>query len=111
MTFNDTISQLRQYAIKKGIDYSLDRLTPIFARYGDPHLNCPPVIHVAGTNGKGSVVAFAKSILMEAGYSVGTFTSPHLNCYTERMPLTKPLFPLMISVHYLKNLKKVIKTV
>ena len=43
------------------------------------------IIHIAGTNGKGSVCAFLSSVLMEAGYKVGTFTSPHLQCIRERI--------------------------
>lgn len=42
-------------------------------------------IHVAGTNGKGSVVSYLKSILKEAGYKVGTFTSPYIECFNERI--------------------------
>lgn len=87
MNFDQTLSALRQYAVKKGINYSLDRLTPILERCGNPQNHCSPIIHVAGTNGKGSVVAFVKSILKEVGYSVGTFTSPHLRCYTERITI------------------------
>ncbi|MGN0346606.1 MAG: bifunctional folylpolyglutamate synthase/dihydrofolate synthase [Lachnospiraceae bacterium] len=51
---------------------------------GRPGENCK-IIHVAGTNGKGSVCAYAEGILMECGYQVGLFTSPHLLCIRERM--------------------------
>ncbi len=59
----------------------------LLARLGDPHLALPPVIHVAGTNGKGSVVAFMRSILEAAGLRVHVYTSPHLVRFNERIRL------------------------
>lgn len=55
--------------------------------FDNPHLTLPPVIHVAGTNGKGSVIAFLRSILEEAGLRVHTYTSPHLQSFNERIVL------------------------
>lgn len=52
---------------------------------GRPHDNLPPVVHVAGTNGKGSVIAFLRAILEAAGYRVHVFTSPHLVRFNERI--------------------------
>jgi len=66
-----------------GIKLGLDNINALMAAAGDPHLEIP-AIHVAGTNGKGSVVAFINAILRAAGYSVGCFTSPHLIDVTER---------------------------
>jgi dihydrofolate synthase / folylpolyglutamate synthase len=68
----------------RAIDLSLERLTEVLARlqWRRPQL---PVITVAGTNGKGSVVAICASILAAAGCKVGTFTSPHLRDYRERI--------------------------
>lgn len=54
---------------------------------GNPHKALPPVIHVAGTNGKGSTVAFMRAILEEAGYRVHVYTSPHLVRFNERIVL------------------------
>lgn len=68
----------------KGFDLSLDRITRLLAALGDPHLKLPPVIHVAGTNGKGSVTAFCRSILEAQGLSVHVHTSPHLVNWHER---------------------------
>lgn len=62
----------------KDIDLGLERFQTLLMRLGQPHENLPPVIHVAGTNGKGSTIAYLQSIFEEAGYSVHTFTSPHL---------------------------------
>jgi dihydrofolate synthase/folylpolyglutamate synthase len=55
--------------------------------FGNPHKNLPPVIHVAGTNGKGSIVATLRSILEAQGYKVHAYTSPHLCRFNERICL------------------------
>lgn len=68
----------------KGFDLSLDRITRLLERLGNPHLKLPPVIHVAGTNGKGSVVAFSRALLEAAGLSVHVHISPHLVNWHER---------------------------
>jgi dihydrofolate synthase/folylpolyglutamate synthase len=54
---------------------------------GSPHLHLPPVVHVAGTNGKGSTVAFIRSILEAAGLRVHAYTSPHFERFNERIVL------------------------
>jgi dihydrofolate synthase/folylpolyglutamate synthase len=64
-----------------------DTFQDLLERMGNPHKRLPPVIHVAGTNGKGSTVAFMRAILEEAGLRVHTYTSPHLICETERIRL------------------------
>ena len=56
-------------------------------RLGDPHKRLPPVVHVAGTNGKGSVVAFLRAFLEAAGYRTHVYTSPHLVKFNERIRL------------------------
>lgn len=59
---------------------------------GNPHKSLPPTIHVAGTNGKGSTIAFLRAILEAAGYSVHSYTSPHLIRFNERINLNgKPI--------------------
>jgi dihydrofolate synthase/folylpolyglutamate synthase len=69
----------------KLIDLSLDRLTGLLARLGDPHKRLAPTIHVAGTNGKGSTVAFLRAGLEAAGQRVHVYTSPHLVRFNERI--------------------------
>jgi dihydrofolate synthase/folylpolyglutamate synthase len=69
----------------KLIDLSLGRIERLLHALGDPHLSLPPVIHVAGTNGKGSTVTFMRSILEAAGLSVHVYTSPHLVRFHERI--------------------------
>jgi len=71
----------------KRIDLSLGRMHRMLAALGDPHRRVPPVVHVAGTNGKGSVVAFARAMLEAAGHRVHTYTSPHLVRFNERIRL------------------------
>jgi dihydrofolate synthase/folylpolyglutamate synthase len=71
----------------KLIDLSLDRLTGLLARLGDPHKRLAPTIHVAGTNGKGSTVAFLRAGLEAAGQRVHVYTSPHLVRFNERIRL------------------------
>jgi dihydrofolate synthase / folylpolyglutamate synthase len=62
----------------KRIDLSLDRMHRLVAALGGPDKKLPPVIHVAGTNGKGSTVAYLRAILEAAGLRVHVFTSPYL---------------------------------
>ena len=71
----------------KGFDLSLERITRLLERLGNPHLLLPPVIHIAGTNGKGSACAFSRALLEEAGYRVHVHTSPHLVNWHERYRL------------------------
>ena len=73
------------------IDLSLGRIEALLHRLGDPHLQLPPLLHVAGTNGKGSTIAFARSILEAAGKKVHVYTSPHLVHFHERIRLAGQL--------------------
>src|SRR5262245_42823291 len=74
----------------KKIDLSLERMWRILALLGHPERQVPPVIHVAGTNGKGSVIAFLRAILEASGLSVHVYTSPHLVRFNERYRLGEP---------------------
>ncbi|TDR87344.1 bifunctional folylpolyglutamate synthase/dihydrofolate synthase [Enterovirga rhinocerotis] len=71
----------------KLIDLSLERIERLLARMHHPERRLPPVIHVAGTNGKGSTIAFMRAILEEAGLRVHVYTSPHLVRFHERIRL------------------------
>ena len=71
----------------KGFDLSLDRITRLLERLGNPQDRLPPVIHVAGTNGKGSCAAFSRALLEAAGKRVHVHTSPHLVHWHERYRL------------------------
>jgi dihydrofolate synthase/folylpolyglutamate synthase len=72
------------------IDLSLDRIERLLDRLGRPQDRLPPVIHVAGTNGKGSTVAFLRACLEAAGRTVHAYTSPHLVRFNERIRLGRP---------------------
>ena len=74
----------------KRIDLSLDRMWRLLAALGHPERRLPPVIHVAGTNGKGSTIAFMRAILEAAGKRVHVYTSPHLVRFNERFRLGAP---------------------
>jgi dihydrofolate synthase / folylpolyglutamate synthase len=67
-----------------GVNLGLSRIQTLLAALGSPHL-AVPIIHVAGTNGKGSVCAYLSTILSAAGYRVGRYTSPHLVDWNERI--------------------------
>lgn len=71
----------------KPIDLGLERIHQCLERLGNPHQCLPPVVHVAGTNGKGSTVAFMRAMLEAAGYKVHVYTSPHLVQFNERIVL------------------------
>lgn len=75
----------------KRIDLSLDRIERLLAALGNPERKLPPVIHVAGTNGKGSTIAFMRAILEASGRSVHVYTSPHLVHFNERFRIAGKL--------------------
>lgn len=69
------------------IELSLGRVEALLHTLGNPHLVLPPVVHVAGTNGKGSTLAILRALLEQSGKSVHVMTSPHLVHITERIRL------------------------
>ncbi len=71
----------------KLIDLSLGRIEALMSRLGSPEKNLPPVIHIAGTNGKGSTLAFLRAMLEAASLRVHAYTSPHLVRFAERIML------------------------
>jgi dihydrofolate synthase/folylpolyglutamate synthase len=75
----------------KLIDLGLDRTYALLENCGQPHLNVPPVIHIAGTNGKGSTLAFIRAMLEQHGKSVHVYSSPHLVRFNERIRLAGTL--------------------
>ncbi|MEH1870494.1 bifunctional folylpolyglutamate synthase/dihydrofolate synthase [Nostoc sp.] len=84
MNIDSVIQPLQRF----GVHLGLDRILNLLANLGNPHHQVP-VIHVAGTNGKGSVCAYLSSVLTEAGYRTGRYTSPHLVDWTERICLNE----------------------
>lgn len=75
-----------------GFNFGLDRICELLGRLGNPERSLR-VVHVGGTNGKGSTVAMIGRVLREAGYKVGVYTSPHLHDYRERMTINGQMIP------------------
>lgn len=90
MASADQLLEEMQELHPKSIDLSLDRVAALLEKLGNPQEKLPPVIHVAGTNGKGSVLAFLTAILEAHGDKVQRFTSPHLVSFHERISLPSP---------------------
>lgn len=84
------LSAIYARKVDKPINLNLEPDQPylqMLARLGNPHTKCPPIIHIAGTNGKGSTLAFLQAMLESAGKSVHKLTSPHLIHFNERVVL------------------------
>ena len=77
---------------KFGIKLGLERIREILKRAGNPQ-DKYKIVHIAGTNGKGSTAAFYDFALRETGLKVGRFTSPHLSSYRERITVNGELIP------------------
>jgi dihydrofolate synthase/folylpolyglutamate synthase len=89
-SIDDIVARL-QALHPKLIDLTLDRMTRILAQLDHPERKLPPVIHVAGTNGKGSVIAFMRAMLEADGKRVHVYTSPHLVRFNERFRIAGQL--------------------
>jgi dihydrofolate synthase / folylpolyglutamate synthase len=82
----------RLWSLSPGADVlGLERITVLLDRLGNPHHRLPPVIHVAGTNGKGSTCAFLRSAIEASGLTAHVYTSPHLVRFNERIRLAGQL--------------------
>jgi dihydrofolate synthase / folylpolyglutamate synthase len=91
MLGSDRVLQRLMALHPKLIDLSLDRVERLLAALGNPQDRLPPVVHVAGTNGKGSTVATMRACLEAGGYRVHVYTSPHLVRFHERVRLAGQL--------------------
>lgn len=91
--FSETLEFLYELR-KQGTKLGLDRMLALSASIGSPHLKVPS-LHIAGTNGKGSVCAMLESVYRESGYRTGLFTSPHLVSICERIRINyQPITPV-----------------
>jgi len=103
MNYEETLQYL--YDLERfGIKLDLSNITSILSGLGNPHLKFPS-IHVAGTNGKGSVAAMLQSILCEAGYKAGLYTSPHLVDFRERIRVGRELIEKDFIFDFVHRLK------
>ncbi len=84
------LDRLAKLSLPQG-RFGLDTITALLGRLDDPHRRLPPVFHVAGTNGKGSVCAFLRAMLEADGKRVHVATSPHLVRYNERIRIAGEL--------------------
>ena len=82
-----TLEKKLQQLHPKKIDLSLGRINKLLYKLGNPQKKIKNIIHIAGTNGKGSVLAFLKSFIQASGFTVNTYTSPHLINFNERINL------------------------
>jgi dihydrofolate synthase / folylpolyglutamate synthase len=93
LKYGDFLEHLRQRGNEvQGIDLSLDRIAAVMREFGDPQ-QAFRSLHIAGTNGKGSVAAMAESILRHAGSKTGLYTSPHLVRLEERIRIEGKSIP------------------
>jgi len=106
MSYEKTLKWLNGFQ-KLGIKPGLNRIRNLMDKLGDPH-DKYEVIHVAGTNGKGSVCRFLESMLVSEGYRVGVYTSPHMIDVAERITINKKMIPSGDLVVTLSKIKKVL---
>jgi len=100
---SDTILERLLTLHPKTIDLSLGRMRDILNKLGNPEKKLPPVIHVSGTNGKGSTIAYLRSILESANLSIHVYTSPHLVRFAERIRINGKI----ISESYLEEVLEI----
>ncbi|MFM7424795.1 MAG: bifunctional folylpolyglutamate synthase/dihydrofolate synthase [Elainella sp.] len=90
MQVNDLLNRFTHF----GVELGLERIERLLAALGNPERQVP-IVHVAGSNGKGSVCAYLASVLTTAGYRVGRYTSPHLVSWCERICLNQQPIPAL----------------
>jgi dihydrofolate synthase/folylpolyglutamate synthase len=107
-TYQDTINslyQLQQFSVKQG----LENIRKLSGKLGNPHTKYP-VIHVAGTNGKGSTSAIIQRILSEHGFSTGLYTSPHLIDFRERIRINDEMIDTDYICRYWDEMAEFVST-
>jgi len=95
---------LTRQARLSAVNFDLGRMAHLMDLIGNPD-RCYPVIHIAGTKGKGSTAVMIASVLQEAGYKVGLYTSPHLQDYVERIQINRKSISHEYFVELLEHLK------
>jgi dihydrofolate synthase/folylpolyglutamate synthase len=104
MNYEETLAYLFDLE-RFGIKLDLSNITSLMNRLGNPHLKFPS-IHIAGSNGKGSVAAMLQSILSFSGYRTGLYTSPHLVDFRERIRIGDELIDKDFIVDFINDLKE-----
>ncbi|PQD96356.1 bifunctional folylpolyglutamate synthase/dihydrofolate synthase [Pradoshia eiseniae] len=85
-SYEEALEFFNDRAVKLGMDFGLERMELVLGRLGNPEKKIP-MVHIAGSNGKGSTLAFLKEILMAQGYKVASFTSPYLENPNEQIQI------------------------
>lgn len=111
----DYLYKFVDYSLTRQLRYSpekfdLNRMRVFMDKLGNPE-KAYPVIHIAGTKGKGSTAAMIASVLQEAGYKVGLYTSPHLHDYTERIQINRRSISHEAMTNLVEELKPVIESI
>ena len=109
MNYNEAVKLLTTQG-KFRIELGLDRISRALERLGNPQDKLQ-YIHVAGTNGKGSVCAIISTILQEAGMKVGLYTSPHIFEYTERIMISGVEITKFDFAFYIDKITKIIEDI
>jgi len=105
ITYDEAVQYL--YSLQKyGIKFGLSKTTNLLKAFGNPHRG-PCYVHIAGTNGKGSVGAMVESILRKSGLKVGFYSSPHLVRFTERFRIDGQEMPSETAAFLVEELKGV----
>jgi dihydrofolate synthase/folylpolyglutamate synthase len=105
--YTETLSYL--FGLQRfGIKLGLANITSLLKHLGDPHAGLPSV-HIAGSNGKGSTAAFLTSILRQAGYRVGLYTSPHLVDFSERIQVDGAPIPTDRVVEFTERIRGIVE--
>ncbi|HAE75217.1 MAG TPA: bifunctional folylpolyglutamate synthase/dihydrofolate synthase, partial [Alphaproteobacteria bacterium] len=81
----------------------------MLSKLRNPEKNIPPVIHIAGTNGKGSTIAFLRAFLEASGYSCNVYTSPHLIRFNERIRIKGKLISNQYLIDLLEECERINK--
>ncbi|MEA4815650.1 MAG: folylpolyglutamate synthase/dihydrofolate synthase family protein [Lachnospiraceae bacterium] len=105
MTYESAVKYIEALEIF-GAKLDLSRIFELLSRLGNPHEGLK-VIHVAGTNGKGSVSSMIASVLFEAGYKTGVYTSPHLVSYNERYTINNKNISDELFAKYIGKIKNI----
>lgn len=106
MNYKEAIDWLYSFE-KHGIKLGLDRIKHICEKLGNPQSNYK-IVHVGGTNGKGSVCKFISSILASEGYTVGVYTSPHIQRFSERFVIDKDEISQIEIILLVEELKPIV---
>lgn len=105
MKYTECLEYISEVNSKKGISLGLDNIRELCLRLGNPQ-NKLKFVHIAGTNGKGSTLAFVSTILKESGYKVGRYISPTIRDYRERIQINGKMISMKAIASYMDIAKK-----